>query len=65
MMIDKLSEIDETTSLEERLDVFACLIEIGWSHAEAEAVTGVDCSIDLDERKCRITVLVPTAGGMH
>ena len=64
-MINELSEIDETTSLEERLDVFACLVEMGWSHEEAEAVTGVDCSIDLDERKCIISVLVPTVGGMH
>lgn len=64
-MINKLSEIDETTSLEERLDVFACLVEMGWSHDEAEAVTGVDCSIDLDVRNSTISVLVPTMGGMH
>lgn len=64
-MINELSEIDETTSLEERLDVFACLVEMGWSHDEAKAVTGVDCSIDLVERNCTISVLVPTLGGMH
>ena len=65
MIIYELSDIDETTSLEERLDVYIGLIEMGWSHEEAEAVTGVECSIGPDGRKCSIAVLVPTAGGMH
>ena len=64
-MLYEYSGIDETTSLEERLDVYSCLIGIGWSHEEAAAVTGVDCSIDLGECKCSISVLVPTVGGMH
>mgnify|MGYP001827208223 FL=1 len=64
-MFYEYSDIDETTSLEERLDVYSCLISVGWSHEEAEAVTGLDCSTDLDESKCSISVLVPTVGGIH
>ena len=40
-MISELSDIDETTTLEERQDTYIGLREVGWSREECIAVTGV------------------------
>lgn len=64
-MIYELSDIDETVSLEERQEIYIGLMEMGWSHEECVAVTGLEHSIGPDGRECQIVELVPTAGGMH
>ena len=64
-MIAELSDIDETTTLEEHREIYIGLVEMGWSDEECIAVTGLEHSIGPDGRKCRIVELVPSQGGMH
>ena len=64
-MIPELSDIDETTTLEERQDLYIDLLETGWSREECAAVTGLEHGIGAEGREYRIVDLVPTQGGMQ
>ena len=64
-MIEELSEIDETTTFEERQEVYIGLIEMGWSDEECVAVTGLEWSIVPVCRDGRIVEPVPSQGGMQ
>ena len=64
-MIEELSDIDETTTFEERQEVYIGLIEMGWSDEECVAVTGIEWSIGPDGRDGHIVELVPSQGGMQ
>ena len=64
-MMFELSDIDETTTLEERQDIYISLRETGWSREECLAVTGLEYGIGAEGRECRIVDLLPTQGGMQ
>jgi len=64
-MVLELSDIDETTNLEKRLDLYIILLETGWSREECAAVTGLEHGIGSEGHEYRIVDLVPTQGGMQ
>ena len=64
-MFFDLSDIDETATLEKRVDLYIKLSEKGWSRKECEAVTGLLYITGLGGCVCRIVEMVPTQGGMQ
>ena len=52
-MFFDLSDIDETATLEKRVDLYIKLRERGWSREECEAVTGLLFITGLGVRVCR------------
>ena len=63
-MFFDLSDINETATLEKRVDLCIKLLERGWSREECEAVTGLIFITSLRERVRRYADVVPTQGGM-
>jgi len=60
-----LSDVDETITLEKRVDLYIKLIERGWSREECEAVTGLLYITVLGGRVCRFVEVVSTQGDMQ
>jgi hypothetical protein len=63
-MFFDLSDIDETATLEKRVDLYTKLLERGWSREECEAVTGLIYIKPLRGRVCCYVEDVPTQGGI-
>ena len=64
-MFFDLSDIDETATLEKRVDLYIILRERGWSREECEAVTGLLFITGLRGRVCCYVEVIPTQGGMQ